>query len=163
MRVYTVHVRNAEAGPDDVRFVREGFTWPALFVPALWMLWHRMWWVLAAYLALSLAGGILARWLGIGDGPVILAGFAMALLVAWEADALRRWSLGRRGYRIVAFATGRSLADAERAFFSDGLGAHWSEPMAPLSVPAVQVGNARAWSRRQRDEAGIGLFPERGY
>ena len=44
MRAYTVHAPPDEpAAPERFAFVKDGFSWPALFVPILWILWHRLW------------------------------------------------------------------------------------------------------------------------
>ena len=32
-----------EARADALQFVKEGFCWPAFFVPALWLIYCRMW------------------------------------------------------------------------------------------------------------------------
>ena len=58
MSVYTVHeppLRAADALPDAERFafVRDGFSFWAFLLAPLWMLWHRMWLVLAVYVAVS--------------------------------------------------------------------------------------------------------------
>ena len=46
---------------DRLAFVKDGFSWPALFVPLLWLIYHRMWIELIVlglvYLALRSAFG----------------------------------------------------------------------------------------------------------
>ena len=58
MRVYSVYepaVRGPDLLPDAERFifVRDGFYFRAFLFAPLWMLWHRMWLVLAGYLIVS--------------------------------------------------------------------------------------------------------------
>ena len=48
MTVYSVYEPDKEAPDlavraDRLAFVKEGFSWPALFLPALWLLYQRMW------------------------------------------------------------------------------------------------------------------------
>src|SRR5262249_13798241 len=58
MRVYTVHqppLRRDETESDRARiaFVRDGFSFWAFLLGALWMLWHRLWLVLLGYCVLA--------------------------------------------------------------------------------------------------------------
>ena len=50
-------------------------------------------------------------------GGVIEA--VVALVMGFEGNNLRRWVKARRGWREVGTVSGRRLADAERAFFSE--------------------------------------------
>jgi len=118
MRLYTVHQNPDPLAGADLDFVKEGFCWPALFVPLLWSLWHRLW--LVALLVL-VGGGVvdaLALWLGWSDAMITALTLAVAVLYAAEANDLRRWTLRRRGWREVAVASGRTLAEAEQRFFT---------------------------------------------
>lgn len=159
MRTYTVHARDdAPAdGEADRRFVKEGFSWPALFVPLLWLLFHRMWlpllgW-LAAGVALSAAGTVWPA----SEGAVTAAALLFALWFAFEANGLRRWSLDRKGWPMVDIVNGRDRWEAELSHFRKlALGA------AP---PARAPGAARAavpGAPRRGDAVVGGLFPEGG-
>jgi uncharacterized protein DUF2628 len=112
-------------------FIKDGFSWAAAIFGPLWMLVHRLWWALLAYVLLSgvfeMVGRMAAldrRWLG-------LAGFAVNVLIGFEADTLRRWALERRGWRMLGAVTGRTLAECERRFFDAWL------PAQPILTPAV--------------------------
>jgi hypothetical protein len=157
MTTYTVLSPPAEtgsAGPDPDRFVfvKEGFCWPALIATAIWLLWRRMWLVFVLYLVvaavmLSLADKMAAPVAGL---TVVLFRFLFAL----EANNLRRWTLERRGYRLLGVASGDSRADAEFRFFSGWTGprpertpAEPAKPLTGLRVEAHEV---------------VGLFPSPG-
>src|ERR1700689_733540 len=111
MRVYSVHeppVRGPDPLPDAERFifVRDGFYFRAFLFAPLWMIWHRMWLVLAGYVIVSagreaalLAGGAPAT-------DVSVVALLISLLVGLEASTLRRFSLNRRGWRNVGIITG---------------------------------------------------------
>ena len=48
MTVYSVYEpptkrRTLLCARTALAFVKEGFSWPAFFVPALWLIYHRMW------------------------------------------------------------------------------------------------------------------------
>src|SRR5262245_7686357 len=117
MRAYTVHAPPDDpSAPERFAFVKDGFSWPALFVPLLWILWHRLWLVLIGYLVYlaALAGiGQLA-----GEGNATIIGLLGAILFALEANNLRRWSLRRRSWREVGGSFGQNLDEAEARFFS---------------------------------------------
>ena len=108
--------QDLEDRADSLVFVKDGFSWPALFVPGLWLLYRRMW--LELVLFLSLPGA----WLGVrperrGQTMFGWLGLALVVLFAFEANDLRRAALERRGYRQMGIGGRRSRDDAELAFF----------------------------------------------
>lgn len=141
MRFYTVHENPGRKNEDDrVVLVREGFSLGGFFVPVLWAIYRRAWIVIPAYVALAGLVMVLlvmfnaGRWTleyaaaTLGSGmPFLLAAHphpgiaALAALIAtllgFEANDLRRFMLARRGYRVVDVVAGRSLVEAERAYF----------------------------------------------
>jgi hypothetical protein len=136
MRVYTVHERPVARGEDrDVALVKEGFCWPALFVPIIWGLYRRLWLGVLIYVAV-VAGLSLAVELG-GVDPVTEAalGLGLAILVAAEANDWRRRSLARRGYRPAGLVMGGDLAMAEERFFKLGARAAVAPPPAAPAAP----------------------------
>ena len=59
MAIYTIHAPSAGRRPDDpTAFVaiKDGFCWPALFIPLVWTVYRRLWVVLClAILGLVIA------------------------------------------------------------------------------------------------------------
>jgi len=110
-----------EARADALQFVKEGFSWPAFFVPALWLIYCRMWIELALFVvifvALQWAFGMDRPWQDL-LGWTLLALFA---LFAFEANDLRGAALERNGYRLIGVAEGRNRTDAELSFFETWL------------------------------------------
>ncbi len=176
MPLYTVFappVKSGETAPDPERFVfvKDGFCWPALFFPELWLLFRRMWLVFVLYLAASLAVSIIGTKVG-GALPWVTL-ILMHLLFALEANALRRWKLSGAGYDFVGVAEGKR-EEAELRFFSQ-----WP-PAASTPAPAADTadGSAPPWQPWARPSAGeaasephkpvaesgevIGLFPAPG-
>ena len=162
MPVYTVHEppRKEDDRDDDaialgarIVFVRDGFHFWAFLLAPLWMLRHRMWLELIAWLLL-LAGITFAL---AGLGVAGSAGFAVALLlsllVGIEASSLRRWKLSRRGFASVGVVVGDNLEDAERRFF-DGWTAQNEPPAraAPPPPPSQFLGSSSSEI--------VGLFPQ---
>ena len=62
MTLFSVYEPQSEAPDleeraDSLLFVKEGFSWPALFVPGLWLIYRRMWLELVLFLGLFLVLG----------------------------------------------------------------------------------------------------------
>ena len=117
MRHYTVHLRRHGLDPDrDLVFVKEGFSWPAFLFSMLWALWHRLWLVAGVFLVVQLALGlVLAIW---APDPVSAGAVSTgaALILAYAANDLRRWTLERRGFVDTAVVTAEGRDGAERRF-----------------------------------------------
>ena len=143
MRIYTVQRRPVSAGADpDVVLVKEGFCWPAAILPPVWLLWHRQWLGLAAYLlgavvlglAGTLAGPAAETWIGLG----------YAVLVGASANDWRRWRLARQGYRLEEVVAAGSLAEAETLYFT-----HLAREAPAVPPPAFPPRQAPLAPRRQ--------------
>lgn len=158
MQTYTVYEKRVASDDMDERatdlvFIREGFVWLALIVPALWFLFHGLWRGLLLYLLLSIGLMVALSELGVSDQIVGLAGFVVNLIFAFEARDIQRASLERRGYALRAVVSGRSLAECERSFIAEWLptakrererlaaasatGKGGGEGLPPTSVPVI--------------------------
>jgi hypothetical protein len=142
MRTYTVH--EPPSPPADridraekLVFIKEGFSWIAAFFGPLWMLAHKLWWALLAYVLLSGSLQLFTKATGVDTALVM---FAVNLLVGFEADTLRRWALDRKGWRMLGTVSGRNTEEAERRFFDGWL------PSQPIIAPS---NGARAEARRK--------------
>src|SRR4051812_16192533 len=101
----------APADAERFAYVKDGFSWPALFVPFLWILWHRLWLTLVWYIVFALVVAWIGRLAGETNAAVVaVLGW---ILFALEANNIRRWSLVRRGWREVGSVSGRTLGEAE--------------------------------------------------
>jgi hypothetical protein len=118
MRLYTVQCRaGGPAGDPDVVLIKEGFCWPALFIPLLWALYHRLWWGVAAYIAVAAALGLAADLAHLAEPVQSVIMLGLALVVGWSANDWRRWTLERQGYRDCGVVAGRRLTAAEQRLF----------------------------------------------
>jgi len=161
-RAYTVHAPAGADAPERFTFVKDGISWPALFVPILWILWHRLW--------LTLIGAIifvlLIAWterLANDEIAAILAILGV-ILFALEANNIRRLSLARRGWRDAGSSFGKNIEEAEIRFFHD-----WGRAAAPvppaerreaMKRAAYATPDRRDRSAKDADEPIFGLFPE---
>jgi len=164
--VYTVYEppgddeADVTARADRIAFVKDGFSWLALLVPVLWLIFQRMWLELIAFLVVV---GCVSWAFGTGDPGRQLAGWVVIgiqVLFAFEANDLRGWALRRRGYQFAGVASGRDRYAAERSFFESWL--PQQRRPAPL-VPPAQKGAAPKGAKPSRGGEGdevIGLFPQ---
>ena len=166
MAVYTVHqppLKKYEAAPDPVRFafVRDGFSFWAFLLGPLWMLRHRMWLVLLGYIAVAAAMHIGLRLVGASSGGSLFAGFMLAVLIGMEAGTLRRFTLGRRGWRNVGTIVGSDRDTVERRFFDSWVR---GDTLAPISPVTPHAAGPAAPAHRGASPATdvIGLFPQPG-
>jgi len=161
--VYSVYEPPAKA-PDvlaraeSLRFVKQGFSWPALFVPGLWLLYQRMWLELILFVALF---GVLAWLLGQSEqGQGLLGWLSLGLVVLFAAEAsdLRGASLERRGWTQAGAAVGPSRDAAELAFFRSWLPTQERPAPAPEATAERQSPATRPRTGAEGEEV-IGLFP----
>lgn len=122
MRVYTVHEsRNPPSDREDraeaLRFVRDGFSWPAALFTPLWLLMRGFWLALIIYLVVATALGLAFWTLGIDEQIQFLIMLAFHVLIGFEADTIERWTLNRRGWEQIATVSGRDVVECERRFF----------------------------------------------
>lgn len=121
----------AAAAEGRVVFVREAFSWLALFFAPLVLLFHRLWLVLAAYVAVSLLLALALDAAGTPEASVEVVMIGLNLLIAFELSDLRACKLTSQGYMedAVVVAPGRDIA--EQRFF-----AAWT-PRRPASPEAL--------------------------
>jgi hypothetical protein len=162
MPTYTVHAPpqgKGENEPERFVFLRDGFHGWAFISPSLWLLVYRLWlgFIVYAVVTLAIVGGLI--WLGASEGVVIAAALCISLLVGFEAVSIRRWTLARRGWRMLGFIVGEDKEVAEQRFF-----AQWAEraSQAPKSEPTRLERPPSPPLRRAATSSRdvIGLFPE---
>jgi hypothetical protein len=133
-------------------FVKDGWCWPALLFPPIWLLWRRMWLVFLFWLTVVVAIGVAGTLIALSDGALAILDTVFALWFALEANAMRRWTLARNGWRFAGIATGADRVDAEHRFFSRST----SESVVPARLPP----RPRTAGAASSGEAVLGMFPE---
>ena len=163
MTVYAVYeppleARDLESRAEELVFVKEGFSWGALLVPGIWLIYRGMWLELFAFCLLLL----LLRWvLGGSDvGGAVLGWTMIAIIVlfAFEANDLRGAALERRGYKVAGIATGPDRDSAEFSFFQSWLPEQAKETRRP-AVPHAARSTPAGTSKPSEGEEVIGFFP----
>jgi hypothetical protein len=165
--LYSVYEPRAEAPDlieraDRLAFVKEGFCWPALFVPLLWLIYQRMWVELGVLVVVLSA----LQWaLGFDPSTQALSGWvslALIFLFAFEANDLRVAALKRGGFTLAGIAAGAHRDAAELAFFRSWLPqqsrSRETEPASAAERGREQVPHSVPARSAASDEV-IGLFP----
>ncbi len=126
MITYTVH-ESPDVAADRVdraeklAFVKDGFNvWAAALTP-FWLVANKLWLLLAFYVAAATFIELAFWALDIGQRPAAILMGALHLLVGFEADTLKRWTLARHGWSQIASVNGRNAEDCERRFFEGWL------------------------------------------
>jgi Protein of unknown function (DUF2628) len=150
MAIYTVHLP-PDGDADKARFLREGGNILALIVPAIWLIWQRLWLWLLLYIALSIAIGLAGRLAGSG---ALFLGILPGLYLFLEGNELVRARLERVGWNLAGVVEASNRADAELRFFDaernqeNERRSNGGQAANVVSVP------------RTLPQQGIGLFPE---
>jgi hypothetical protein len=130
-----------KSGDEKARIVRDRFSWIALFLPVLWLLWHRAW------LAAVLAFAVQSLGSAISDHPVFgLAGIGICLatnlLVALEGPTTVVAGLERRGWTVDAVIAADDRATAEEIYYME-TPAGEAEVRDSVSLPASETSARR--------------------
>jgi len=164
MPTYTVHEPpptrgDAASNPERFLFVRDGFHFWAFALAPLWLLVHRLWLALVIYVAVSAVIGAALYATGAPLLAKTLVGLPIALLIGVEAAAIWRWTLTRRGWKMLGFVVGDDAEAAEQRFFSE-----WTRMAREVPPPAKAELHFTAPMRRGPPSPTdiIGLFPEPG-
>ncbi len=161
MPTFTVHAPPPKAGetasePERFRFVRDGFYFWAFLLAPLWLLAKRLWLALLGYIVVGALLGLVFHLVKAPWWVQTIGSLLFALLVGFEAGTLWRWTLTRRGWRMLGFAVGDDEEEAERRFFAEWTKAVPPPPPAqPVYAPPLRRGPPTGSDV-------IGLFPEPG-
>jgi len=120
MTTFTVHAPAgdaiAAARDDGLVFVPEKASVAAFLVPMLWAPWRRLWVVFAGWIVVTVAIELVAARLDPALGAVLSLAFAVWFALA--ANDLRRWTLERRGLRLVGLVEAHDVEEAEVRFLA---------------------------------------------
>lgn len=141
MATFTVHARaedlatgdlSAAVAADRLKILPEGFSWAAALVPFLWAPWNRLWLVFLGWLATTVAIEAVDKLMNPIAGGVLSAAFL--IWFALSARDLQRWTLERKGWRLIGVVEARDLPEAEARFVSKLIA---RRPLSPPPLPAL--------------------------
>lgn len=96
---------------DRFVLVPDKFSVGAFAFSLIWFIYHRMWVFVLAYLAVTVVLEVVAVQLG-GLAPAVMT-FLVSLYMGLEGQNLRRWSLERRGWRVIHHVLAHDETEAE--------------------------------------------------
>ncbi|WP_424363236.1 DUF2628 domain-containing protein [Methylocystis parvus] len=118
MAVFTVHLPPAgEAEPEKIRFLREGYSWPAFIFGPFWLLWKRAWVAAIGWTLLLVAIGAAGYVFKMPKDATSFIGLAAALILGFEGDRVIAWSLRRHGYEETDVVIADNVEEAEEVYF----------------------------------------------
>lgn len=133
-------------------FIRDGFSWGAFLVPALWLAYRRIWRWLLLYVLVQAGLIIGAMTIALNPGLSTVISLIVALFFGMSS---REWwgaALERRGFEMAGIVQGATAEDAERRFFDS----YRSARPRNLVVQPFSTSS----SQPTRDPGVIGLFPD---
>ncbi len=169
MITFTVH-EPPEAPADRIDraemlvFVKEGFNWAAAVFGPFWLIAKGLWLALLAYVLIVVAVGAALAAAGASDQTSAAMSLALHLILGFEADAIQRLTLDRRGWQMLGTVNGRDRDTCERRFFEAWLPAqpmmtmefHGEPRTGTLAAADGDLALANAPPRGDRAAAGAG-------
>jgi hypothetical protein len=157
LRTYLVFEPDAATSDATARvtFVRDKFSWPALFFTPVWLLLNRLWLAFVIFCAVEVLLLVAQYYFGLQNTAADLVLLLTPLVVAFEAAQLKAFRLVRRGYREADAVLADDLEGAERRYFERRKVSPVRRDISPSAPPP-------AFSEMRTPRPVIGLFPERG-
>ena len=160
MTIFAVHaptnVGDQAAAADRCAFVRDSFSWGALFFGPLWLIRHQLWFALFGWLAMAALLWSGSYWLGLSAWAVFWSLVVINVFFGLEGGMLRSAALRRRGYELADIVAADRRDDAERIFYPrwlaklDNARAQREPLFRPVTPAAVTTSRERV----------IGFFPD---
>lgn len=126
MVTFTVHEPPIPAADrvdraDELRFIKDGFSWTTFFLPPLGLALKKLWLPLIVYLAALTTLLAALSWIGASENWLWAVVFASSLFLGFEVSTIQRFMLDHAGWHMLGTVTGRNIADCERRFFETWL------------------------------------------
>ena len=145
-----------DAGRERAVLVRDGFHLLAFLLPAVWLLWHRLWIEAAVVVAVSMALSGAGAAAGLGNAAPVLA-LLVALYAGLEGAALRLARYRRHGWREWGVVEADNAADAELRYLYAAAAGTEDATEAAAAAPAA-VSTALPVTPRSPSGPALGLF-----
>lgn len=143
---------------DHFIFVPHKFSWMAFLVPIIWLPLKRMWVAFFAYLAIMIMIETAAFFV-FGNIITTVISLFFSLIFAFEANAIRRWSLRAKGWHDHGLVMGSDILAAEYHFFSSWLEQQGSDSNTFTKKPLKSEKKAVMLPQTMEVDV-IGMFPK---
>lgn len=126
MVTYTVHEPPHPSADrvdraDELRFIKDGFSWLTALVPPLGLAAKGLWIPLILFcVAIGLVSALLSA-IGADASWTGLVLTAIGLYLGFEVSTIERATLDRAGWRMLGTVSGRNIDECERRFFESWL------------------------------------------
>ncbi|MFK5979483.1 MAG: DUF2628 domain-containing protein [Rhizobiaceae bacterium] len=144
----------SDADIDRVAFLPDGKSLLALLVPAIWLIWQRLWLVLALYVLAMVALAALIEFGNPQLGSFLSVLPGLFLFLEGREMILRRYE--RQGWRFDGVVEAGDEKTAELRYFSE-------QDYTPAHVPTLAnpiKSTAPLFTKPIKQVAPFGLFPE---
>lgn len=122
--------------PDDQTvLIRDGFSWLALIIPLLWLLWYRLWFASVLLLLLTIAIALAADQFPGYSLVLTAASILVSAFVALEGNGWRIAKKERQGWVFRSVVEAENHATAEEIWF-DTIDRQADKP-APTQPPST--------------------------
>ncbi len=122
MKTYSVYLPPEDASKPQTasdnshaKFLVDGKCIAAIFLPPLWLLWNKLWWGFAVYLAFSAIISLLA--FTSFQNAIVFLSVIPGLFLLLEGHELIRQYWEDKGWRFVGVVHGRNAEEAELRYF----------------------------------------------
>ncbi len=114
MYKYAILLRRGGLDLDqDVMVIKEGFSWPAFFIPFIWALWRHMWLAAIIYLLLLFATCLFIYFFSPDPISQVVLTLGVAVIYGYVANDLQQSKLFKEGFALCAIL---KAADSDQAY-----------------------------------------------
>lgn len=132
------HVADVMDRAEELRFVREGFSWAIALLAPFVLLARGALLALALYLVLAAAISFVMTSFGATAALTAIGILALGIVFGFEAASIERLSLSLRGWEEVGVVGGADMEECERRFFDGWLAEKTVKPLlSAAAVPAA--------------------------
>ena len=117
-KIYNAFEKPEAPEPTDrVVLLKEGFTFWAFILGAIWLLAKRQWVLFLGFVVVASVLCIAGQLFDLPNAAVALVLAWLQLMLGYHVNDLRAWRLKRRGYRFAGVIAAESPMHAQRRYF----------------------------------------------
>jgi len=116
---YEVYIKELDEEPllEKTIFLKEGFSISAFLFNFFWLVYHRVWPLLAVYFAFSIGLKLIQIQFNMGEEFFTIINLGFLFWLGFEANDWRGQTLRSKGYALADIVTASNEFDAQKSFF----------------------------------------------